>query len=69
MSKRNSRTKDAWRGRGYVKSMKSEVSVPTPEPIKGLLWDTIPAIDEHNDPVSLHNTLVLAAYIRGKEPK
>ena len=49
--------------------MKSAVSVPTPEPIKGLLWDAVPAVDEHNDPVSLHNTLVLAAYIRGKESK
>ena len=69
MSKRNSKTKAAWRGREYIKSMKSSVSVPTPEPIKGLLWDAIPAVDEHNDPVSLHNTLVLAAYIRGKESK
>ena len=41
--------------------------VQPPEEIKDLLWDEIPETDEHNDPVSNHNTEVLAGFIRGKE--
>lgn len=37
-----------------------------PEAIKDLLWKDVPATDEHDDPTSVHNTLILAAYIRGQ---
>ena len=42
-------------------------NVEPPEEIKDLLWDEVPETDEHNDPVSNHNTLVLAGFVRGKE--
>ena len=41
--------------------------VEPPEEIKDLLWDEIPETDEHDDPVSMHNTFVLAGFTRGKE--
>lgn len=40
-----------------------------PEAVKDLLWEQIPLKSEFDDPVSLHNTLCLAAYYRGKEGK
>lgn len=40
-----------------------------PEEIKDLLWDKVPIPGKYDDPVSLHNTLVLAGYIRGKQSK
>lgn len=41
--------------------------VEPPKEIKDLLWDSIPPVGEYDDPVSLHNTLILAAFVRGKE--
>lgn len=38
----------------------------TPPAIAGLLWKTVPSATEHQDVAGLHNTLVLAAFIRGQ---
>ena len=45
----------------------NECAVAIPEEIEDLIWDKLPKEDEWNDPVSNHNTEVLAAFIRGKE--
>lgn len=37
-----------------------------PQEIENLLWDEVPQASEYSDPVSLHNTLVLGAFIRGQ---
>lgn len=53
---------------GFVRhESEAAIEVEPPEEIKDLLWDEVPETDEHNDPVSNHNTLVLAGFIRGKE--
>ena len=41
----------------------------TPKEIRDLIWEVIPASTEHDDPVSEHNTDVLAAFLRGKDSK
>ena len=43
--------------------------VKTPDAIKDLLWSEVPQVDEHDDPVSIHNTFVLASFLRGQESK
>jgi hypothetical protein len=43
------------------------ISVVVPERIKDLLWEVIPPTSKYDDPISLHNTYILAAFIRGKE--
>ena len=41
--------------------------VETPPEIKDLLWEVVPEDSEFNDPISLHNTQILAAFIRGQQ--
>ena len=36
-----------------------------PTEIANLLWDGVPADSEHQTASELHNTLILAAYLRG----
>ena len=43
--------------------------VQPPEEIKNLLWSGIPESTEYQDAVDLHNTEILAAFLRGKESK
>lgn len=51
-----------------VSAAEKEIN-PVFDEIEDLLWDEVPVADEYNDPVSLHNTLVLAGFVRGKEVK
>ena len=61
-----SRVAHGWSSHGWSKhGQKPEV----PKEIKDLLWDKVPNPNKYDDPVSLHNTLVLAGYIRGRKSK
>ncbi len=42
------------------------LNMETPKAIRDLMWKKIHPKDEYNDPVSLHNMQVLAAFVRGK---
>ncbi len=42
-------------------------TVTTPVEIKDLLWNEVPDATEHQTAADLHNTLILAAFLRGQE--
>lgn len=54
---------------GFQRRMFFAPEPEIPEAIKSLLWKNVPQADEFNDPVSQHNTIVLAAFLRGQNSR